>query len=206
MPYSTRPLNAPRLTSLACDSPRRLVPPRKYPREFSRMGGGLTNPIDELRAAIGPADGKVLVPGIDPIPEYQLPFNLRTVVVPRVLLQAKTSIAVRESIAWANRHGIPLCGHGGGHSYEGFSSIAGLVIDVGDMDRIAVDTVRQTATIGAGCRLGNVAERLFPRWFGDTCWNMRASRHCRARAGWRPRSIISQVWFDDRQLDSSSLD
>ncbi|MBV8898835.1 MAG: FAD-binding oxidoreductase [Verrucomicrobia bacterium] len=88
-------------------------------------------------------------------------FNLRVAVIPRVLVQAKTPQAVRESIAWAKRHAVPLCGHSGGHSYEGFSSVAGLVIDVGDMNGISVDTTKQTVTLGAGCRLGNVAERLF---------------------------------------------
>ena len=98
-------------------------------------------PSTNCDGAIGASDGKVLVAGIDPIPEDRLPFNLRATVTPCVLVQSKTSNAVRESIAWAKRHGIPLCGRGGGHSYEGFSSIAGLVIDVGDMNSIAVDAV-----------------------------------------------------------------
>lgn len=65
-----------------------------------------------MRAAITPADGKVLVPGTDPIPENRLVFNLRAAVLPRVLIQAKTPQAVRESIAWAKQHAVPLCGHG----------------------------------------------------------------------------------------------
>ena len=86
-------------------------------------------------------------------PGNRLPFNLRTVVTPHVLVLSKTPKAISESIAWANRHAVPLCGRSGGHSYEGFSSLAGLVIDVGQINSIAVDTANQTATIGAGCRL-----------------------------------------------------
>jgi FAD binding domain/Berberine and berberine like len=161
MPYTAHPLNAPRLASLEANGPREFPPPEESLLASRQTSGISADPIDELRAAIGPSNGKVLVAGIDPIPEDRLPFNLRATVTPRVLVQSKTSNAVRESIAWAKRHGIPLCGRGGGHSYEGFSSVAGLVIDVGDMNSIAIDTVQQTATIGAGCRLGNVAERLF---------------------------------------------
>ena len=161
MPYTAHSLNAPGLASLEVGGPREFSPPEESMLVSRQTSGISADPIDELRGAIGPSDGKVLVAGIDPIPEDRLPFNLRATVRPRVLVQCKTSNAVRESIAWAKRHGIAFCGRGGGHSYEGFSSVAGLVIDVGDINSIAVDAAQQTATIGAGCRLGNMAERLF---------------------------------------------
>ena len=44
---------------------------------------------------------------------------------------------------------------------RGSPLLAGLVIDVGDMNSITVDRANQTATIGAGCRLGDITERLF---------------------------------------------
>jgi hypothetical protein len=161
MPYSAHSLSTPPLASLAGEGQSTALAQEESASTPSRLSGSSVDPVAELRAAIDSADGKVLVSGTDPIPENRLPFNLRAVVTPHVLVLCKTPKAISESIAWAKRHAVPLCGRAGGHSYEGFSSVAGLVIDVGDMNNITVDAANQTATIGAGCRLGDVTERLF---------------------------------------------
>jgi hypothetical protein len=80
MPYAAHPLNARRLASLEADVSREFSPPEESPLASRQTSGISADPIDELRAAIGPSDGKVLVAGIDPIPEDRLPFNLRVTV------------------------------------------------------------------------------------------------------------------------------
>lgn len=161
MPYSAHSLSTPQLASLASEDQSAALAQEESAPGPSRFSESSADSIAELRTAIDSADGKVLVSGIDPIPGNRLPFNLRTVVTPHVLVLSKTPKAISESIAWANRHAVPLCARSGGHSYEGFSSLAGLVIDVGNMNSITVDRANQTATIGAGCRLGDITERLF---------------------------------------------
>jgi hypothetical protein len=122
-------------------------------------------PIDELRSAISPKDGTVLVPGIDPIKDLAN-FNARIKVVPQVLVECKTPLAVSQTILWAKKFGIPIRGRSGGHSFEGFSLVDGVVIDVKPMRKIVVDASKQTARIGAGARLVEINDSLFVHGLG----------------------------------------
>ncbi|MCS0636875.1 FAD-binding oxidoreductase [Streptomyces sp. LP05-1] len=66
---------------------------------------------------------------------------------------------VRECLAFARQHGIPVAVRSGGHSYAGWSSGNGkLVIDVQRMAKVAVSG--STATVGAGAKLIDVYDRL----------------------------------------------
>ena len=120
------------------------------------------DPIDDL--IIPAADGKVLRPAAAEF-DGLLPFNLRTTVRPLVIAQCRTAQGVGLAVQWARLHGVALCGHGGGHSYEGFSSCAGIMIDVRKMEAVVIDEANQTARIGAGALLGDVAEKLFAKKF-----------------------------------------
>src|SRR5438067_6452677 len=121
------------------------------------------DPFDEL--ILPPADGKVLRPG-DVDYETLLPFNRRTLVRPQAVAQCRTANGVSLAIQWARDHEVELCSHSGGHSYEGFSSCAGLMIDVRSMNAVVIDATAQTARIGAGSLLGDVAEKLFVQKLG----------------------------------------
>ena len=48
----------------------------------------------------------------------------------------------------------------GGHSYAGWSTSPGLVIDVSQLNKVVVDTASKTARIGAGAKLGDVYAAL----------------------------------------------
>ena len=153
MPFlSHASLNAPILPSLHSDAP---------PNSPATIAG-VTDPLADF--IIPPADGKVLRPG-DAGYNDLLPFNLRTTVRPQVIAQCRTAHGVSLAVQWARRHQFALCGHGGGHSYEGFSSCSGLMIDVRKMSAVVIDAVNQTARIGAGCLLGDVTETLFAQKF-----------------------------------------
>ncbi len=133
------------------------TPPRS-PVAFAGNGGALADLI------IPPADGKVLRPG-DPGFNDLLPFNLRTTSRPLAIVQCLTANAASLAVQWARRHQIAFCAHAGGHCYEGYSSCSGLMIDVRQMNGIAVEAASQSARIEAGCLLGDVAVALFAENF-----------------------------------------
>jgi FAD/FMN-containing dehydrogenase len=70
---------------------------------------------------------------------------------------------VARSIAWARRNHVRLAVRSGGHSYAGYSTGGGLVVDVSRIDGVAVDAAAKTATVGAGARLIDVYARLWRR-------------------------------------------
>jgi len=152
MPLLSAPSSTTTLTSLQSDAPPR----------SSITFTGAADPIANL--VIPAADGKVLHPG-DLGFEDLLPFNLRTTTRPLAIAQCLTANGVSLAVKWARQHQIQLCPHAGGHSYEGFSSCAGLMIDVRKMDEIVIDAASQTARVGAGCLLGNLAVALFAQKF-----------------------------------------
>jgi FAD/FMN-containing dehydrogenase len=65
---------------------------------------------------------------------------------------------VARSIAFAREHGLPMAPRSGGHSYAGYSTTTGLVIDVSLMSHVAVKG--DIATVGAGTRLIDVYSGL----------------------------------------------
>jgi FAD binding domain/Berberine and berberine like len=69
---------------------------------------------------------------------------------------------VARCVRWATRNGIRLAARSGGHSYGGYSSVAGgLVVDLSRLSAVTVAADGRTATIGAGAQLGHVYERLW---------------------------------------------
>ncbi|GII75351.1 hypothetical protein Sru01_03330 [Sphaerisporangium rufum] len=68
---------------------------------------------------------------------------------------------VAECLAFARRFRVPVTARSGGHSYAGWSTGTGLVIDVSPMD--AVRATGGRATIGAGAQLIDVYDRLAAR-------------------------------------------
>jgi FAD/FMN-containing dehydrogenase len=65
---------------------------------------------------------------------------------------------VARSIAFAREHGLPLTARSGGHSYAGYSTTTGLVIDVSLMSQLVVSG--SVAKVGAGARLIDVYSGL----------------------------------------------
>jgi len=58
---------------------------------------------------------------------------------------------VATCLAFVRRHGIPVAARSGGHSYAGWSSTSGLIVDVTRMAGVSVSG--GTAVVGAGTRL-----------------------------------------------------
>jgi FAD/FMN-containing dehydrogenase len=67
---------------------------------------------------------------------------------------------VSACLAFARRFGVPIAVRSGGHSYGGWSTTSGLVIDVGPMSRVSVDAASGTARVGAGTLLIDLYDKL----------------------------------------------
>src|SRR3989475_971036 len=72
---------------------------------------------------------------------------------------------VRTCVAFAAQTGVPLALRSGGHSYGGWSTGTGLVIDTGPMSRIEAP-VQGRVTVGAGAKLIDVYAALAPTGAG----------------------------------------
>ena len=70
---------------------------------------------------------------------------------PQAIVYCQQAADVVNAVAWARATGTAFRARSGGHSLEGWSVVDdGLVIDVGPMKRIEIDTAAGTATVGTG--------------------------------------------------------
>jgi FAD/FMN-containing dehydrogenase len=60
---------------------------------------------------------------------------------------------VATCLNFARRYSVPVAPRCGGHSYAGWSSTTGLIVDVTAMSSVRVDSASGTATVAAGTRL-----------------------------------------------------
>ena len=95
--------------------------------------------------------------------------------MPAAIAYCRSSSDVQRCVAFARDHGVQMAARSGGHSYGGYSSCPGLVIDVTQMAAVAVGPAGAstgsagaagatgptgTATVGAGARLIDVYSTL----------------------------------------------
>jgi FAD/FMN-containing dehydrogenase len=79
---------------------------------------------------------------------------------PAAIAYSATSGDVQTCLAFARRFNLPFTTRAGGHSYAGYSTGTGIVIDITRMNAIAVNADSAMATIGAGARLIDVYNGL----------------------------------------------
>src|SRR5258705_4121793 len=92
-------------------------------------------------------------------------YNTRfDAVRPQAVARCATAEDVRECVRFARTFGVPLALRSGGHSYAGWSTGAGLVVDVGRMPGIDVQSDR--VTVGAGARLIDLYDAVAARGQG----------------------------------------
>jgi FAD/FMN-containing dehydrogenase len=81
---------------------------------------------------------------------------------PLAIAYCESAEDIARCIRWARRYRVRLAARSGGHSYGGYSTVAGgLVVDVSRLRAVRVAADGRTATIGAGAQLGHVYERLW---------------------------------------------
>ncbi len=79
---------------------------------------------------------------------------------PQAIAHCASTADVAACVRFAADDGAPLRIRNGGHSYGGWSSGPGLVVDLGAMTAIRIDRAAKTATIAAGARLADVYTQL----------------------------------------------
>ena len=105
-------------------------------------------------------DVELLTPGSPKYDEYLPASNLRTTVRPALRALCKTEQSVAAVLNWVRTNGLPFALRCGGHSFEGFSQSANVVIDTRKIDDVTLDAGSQMVTVGAGASLGTVYEAL----------------------------------------------
>lgn len=121
--------------------------------------GGCAEPLGEGTGADWNAlsrllPGRVLRPGGVDFDDIATPWNLRWSDRPRPegIVRAASAEDVRTAILWARDNGVPLVARSGGHSYAGYSTTDGLIIDVSTMTGIRYDAGSERAFVDAGAR------------------------------------------------------
>jgi FAD/FMN-containing dehydrogenase len=121
-------------------------------------------PIAALKAELDPKKDLVLIAG-STTPnkfDYNASFSKRKQVTPQVRVVASSPQAVGSTIRWATANGVSFAIRSGGHSYEGFSQSADLVIDVRGMAAVQPSADKKSVMIGSGASLGAVYAALEP--------------------------------------------
>jgi len=81
-------------------------------------------------------------------------------VQPAGIAYCATPQDVQTCLAFVKKFNLAFAPRSGGHSYNGYSTSTGLVIDVTRMNTVTVNTSNNTTTIGAGTRLIDVYSAL----------------------------------------------
>lgn len=79
---------------------------------------------------------------------------------PQGIAYCATPEDVQACLAFVKRFGLPFAPRSGGHSYNGYSTSTGLIVDVTRMNMVTVDSGTNTTTMGAGTRLIDVYATL----------------------------------------------
>ena len=109
-----------------------------------------------LRAAVR---GPVLFPGSAAYARERLVYNTRyDGIRPQAVVQVLDTRDVQAVVKWANRFGVRIVPRSGGHSYAGYSTTHGVVIDFSRLHGIRL--AGRKATIGPGARLIDVYSKL----------------------------------------------
>lgn len=82
---------------------------------------------------------------------------------PLAVVYCETPADVQAAVTWARRNDVRIAPRCGGHSFGGYSSSPGIVVDVSRLDEVTVAGARRTVAVGAGSRLFDVQRALSAR-------------------------------------------
>lgn len=141
-------------TSLALEGCGEARSPDATPTSTTSLGAATSADWSKLGASLS---GSLIRPDSRAYALDRLLYNSKFVDLhPRGIAYCESADDVSRCLEFATAHGLALTGRSGGHSYAGYSSCAGLVIDVSRMSDVSVDTFANTATVGAGAQLIDV--------------------------------------------------
>src|SRR5205809_5327063 len=123
--------------------------------ELARAGAGI---YDELAAGLR---GDVVLPGASAYEQARLLFNTRfDAVKPHAVVFCESTADVQRTVRWARKHAVRIVPRSGGHSYGGYSTTPGVIVDVSRLNRVSLGAQKH-AVVGAGARLIDVYDGLW---------------------------------------------
>jgi FAD/FMN-containing dehydrogenase len=116
--------------------------------------------LAELERAL---PGRVLIPPAETYEQFTTPWNLRWSgqrPVAAAVVRASSAEDVAAAVRWAARTNTPVVARSGGHSYTGYSTTSGVVIDVSSMNSVTYDAASGQAVLAGGVRNANAYSEL----------------------------------------------
>lgn len=114
-----------------------------------------------LRASLS---GRLVLPDDPDYPTAKLVYDLRFAdITPVGIAYCASSADVQRCVDFARRFALPIAARSGGHSYGGYSTGHGLVVDVTTMSAASVESTGSggpTATVGSGTLLIDLYNQL----------------------------------------------
>jgi FAD/FMN-containing dehydrogenase len=130
---------------------------------LERYAWGKTPSETEWQKLARRLKGDLVLPGDPSYGQERLPFNRRyDNIYPAGIALCANTRDVRESILWARDFNIPIVARSGGHSYAGYSTTPGLIIDLSNLKRIAVNDEQGVVSISAGVINAEIYSGLRP--------------------------------------------
>jgi FAD/FMN-containing dehydrogenase len=106
-------------------------------------------------------DGRLVRPGEQDYSTARLLFDPRfDAIKPAGIAYCRSAADVATCLAFARRYIVPMTARSGGHSYAGWSSTTGLIVDVTDMDSVSLDSASGLAQVGSGTFLVDLYAKL----------------------------------------------
>ncbi|HEY1136673.1 MAG TPA: FAD-binding oxidoreductase [Xanthomonadaceae bacterium] len=111
-------------------------------------------PWAELAASL---QGKLLLPDSPDFRQVAAPWALQYASkLPQAIAMCASEADVRNSLLWSQAYDVPLVARSGGHSYAGYSTTSGLMINVSQIHAVEIDPATGVARLGGGARNKNV--------------------------------------------------
>lgn len=128
-------------------------------------GSGVDKYLPIPRSAIqdlkGALSGELVTPSDPGFGVLALPNNLvYRNVKPIGIAICKDELDVSRALEWCKRHNVSLITRNGGHSYAGYSTTHGLMINIQALNSISYDKSSEEVRIGAGASNGQVYNAL----------------------------------------------
>ena len=112
-----------------------------------------------IRALAKTLRGPVITPGSAGYEQARLVFDaVYDGVHPLAIAQPLDAADVSEVVRWARTSGVHIVARSGGHSYGGYSTTPGVVVDLSRLAAVHVSAGQ--AVVGPGARLGNIYNTL----------------------------------------------
>jgi FAD/FMN-containing dehydrogenase len=134
------------------------------------VGCGSSNPInnaltgpDALSQLASVLQGGLLRTQTDEFLSLAAPWNLRYLDrLPSAIARCETIQDVQNCLAWVQTYSVPFVARAGGHSYAGYSTTPGLMIDLSSLTSLDFDQTNGQAVVGGGAHNSTLYAALPP--------------------------------------------